>query len=260
MPPTKDPTTERRGGVKSLETAIEIIHELQRLNGAGVTEVAEEVGLAKSTVHDHLTTLESNGYLVKDEGIYSVSLRFLDHGGRVRNRLKVYQTAKPEIEKLAHKTGELVNLVIEENGLGVYIDYAKGEDAVNLDTYLGKHEPLHSTAFGKAILANIPTSKVDEIVERHGLPAETDETVTSRGALEERLETVRENGFAIDNEERLDGLNCVGAPIKSSDGGVAGAISVSGPAGRLQSSKLSVELANEVIRVANIIEINMTYS
>lgn len=260
MPPTNEPTTGQGGEVKSLTTAFEIINEIETLDGAGVTEVAEEMGLAKSTVHDHLTTLESNGFLVKDNGIYRVGLRFLDHGGRARNRLEVYQTAKPEIEKLADQTGELVNLVVEENGLGVYIDYAKGEDAVNLDTYLGKHEPLHSTAFGKAILANVPPSRVDEIVERHGLPGETDRTITSREALDERLETVRENGYALDTEERLQGLNCVAAPIKTNDDGVAGAISVSGPAGRLHGSKLRNELADEVMRTANIIEINMTYS
>lgn len=260
MPPTNGPTTGQGGGVKSLETAFEIINELEALDGAGVTELAEEMGLAKSTVHDHLTTLESNRFLVKDNGIYRVGLRFLDHGGRARNRLEVYQTAKPEIEKLAEKTGELVNLVVEEDGLGVYIDYAKGEDAVNIDTYLGKHEPLHSTAFGKTILANIPTSRVDEIVERHGLPGETDRTITSREALDERLETVRENGYALDTEERLQGLCCVAAPIKTGDIDVAGAISISGPAGRLQGSKLRSELADEVMRTANIIEINMTYS
>lgn len=260
MTPTNESISGQGGGVKSLETAFRIINELEALDGAGVTEVAEEIGLAKSTVHDHLTTLKSNGFLVKDGGIYRVSLRFLDHGGQARDRLEVYQTAKPEIKKLADQTGELVNLVVEENGFGVYVDYAKGEDAVNLDTYLGKHEPLHSTAFGKAILANVPMSRVNEIVEHHGLPGETDRTITSREALDERLETVRENGFALDTEERLEGLSCVAAPIKTGDGGVAGAISVSGPAGRLQGSKLTNELANEVMRTANIIEINMTYS
>lgn len=248
------------GGVKSLETAFRIVETVEALDGAGVTEVADETGLAKSTVHDHLATLRSNGFLVKDDGIYRVGLRFLDHGGRARNRLKIHQIAKPEIRKLADKTGELVNLAVEENELCVYIDYAKGEDAVNIDTYLGKREHLHNTALGKAILAYLPTWRVDEILEHHGLPAETNQTITSRRALEERLETVRDNGFAVDREERLEGLSCVAAPIKTGEGAVAGAISISGPTGRLENGRLTTELADEVRRTADVIRINITYS
>jgi len=256
----KRSATERGAAVKSLETAFRILDALEASNGAGVSEVADEAGVAKSTVHDHLTTLESNGFLVKnDDDTYRVGLRFLDHGGRARSRLQLYQTAKSEIEKLADKTGELVNLVVEEDGLGVYIDYAKGQDAVHLDTYLGKHEHLHNTAFGKAILAHLPSSEVNEIIERHGLPAETGRTITSREVLEEHLDTVRENGYAVDNEERLAGTRCVAAPIKTHKNEVTGAISISGPSGRLKNDDLIIELANEVTNTANIVEVNMTY-
>ena len=261
MPTTDSPRAGRGGEVKSLETTFRIIEGIEALDGAGVTEIAKTVGVAKSTVYDHLSTLEANNFLVREpDGTYRVGLRFLDHGGRARSRLDLYQTAPPEVRKLASETGELVNLVVEENGLGVYIDYAKGEDAVSLDTYLGKREHLHSTAFGKAMLAHMSPSQVDAVIERYGLPAETERTISSREALEDRLDTVSKNGFAVDNEERLERLCCVAAPIKSDDGTIVGAVSISGPTGRLDEDRLRNELADAVMRTANIIEINLTYS
>lgn len=261
MTPRNNRMEDNGGKVKSLETAFRIIDTVETLDGAGVTEVSDHVAVAKSTVHDHLQTLESNDFLCKEsDGTYRVGLRFLDHGGLARSRLDLFQTSKPEVENLAEQTGELANLIVEENGLGVYIDYATGNKAVNLDTYLGKREYLHSTAFGKAILAHLPSSRVNNIIDRRGLPAETDRTITSRKRLEERLETVREKGFAVDDEERLEGLCCVAAPIRNSDKDVVGAISISGPASRLKGGRLTNELAPEVIQTANIIEINMTYS
>lgn len=261
MTTTNDRTADTEGKVKSLETAFRIIDTIEKLDGAGVTEVSDHMSVAKSTVHDHLKTLESNDFLRKEgDGTYRVGLRFLDHGGLARSRLELFQTSKTEVENLADKTGELANLIVEENGLGVYIDYATGNEAVNLDTYLGKRERLHSTAFGKAILAHLPSSRVDRIIDRRGLPAETERTITSCERLEDRLEAVRENGFAVDDEERLEGLCCVAAPIRNSADDVVGAISISGPAGRLKGGRLTDELADEVMRTANIIEINMTYS
>ena len=245
--------------VKSVETAVRILETLEELDGAGVTELAGEVEIAKSTVHDHLRTLEAKEFVVKDGSKYHVGLRFLDHGGRARKRQKVYNVGKPEIRKLAENTGELANLVVEEHGLGVYIDVARGANAVNLDTYIGKREFLHSTAVGKAILSHLPKDQVDSIVDKHGLPKETERTTTARDELYRELETVRERGFATDKEERLSGLRCVAAPIVLNERDVLGAVSVSGPASRMQDERLESELATEVIRITNIIEVNTSY-
>ncbi len=249
------------GGVQSLKTAFRILEAIRELDEPTLTAVSTEVNLAKSTAFDHLQTLERNDFVVKsDDGTYRIGLRFLDFGGKARSQLELYQTAKPELEKLAQETAELVNLVVEENGIGVYIDYVRGEDSVNLDTYVGKREHLHNTAFGKAILAHLPTHRVDEIVDLYGLPEETEGTITSRSALEDRLERVRERKFAVDREERLEGLRCVAAPIMGEETDVLGAVSISGPTSRLHDDHLKNELADMVIRTANIIEINMTYS
>lgn len=252
--------TRNSATVKSLETGFGILEALDELDQAGVTELAAETGVAKSTVHDHLTTMVENGYVTKDGSEYQLGLKFLNLGGRQRDEMNLYKVARPELRQLAMDTGELVNLVTEERGQGVYLDLKRGENAVNLDSFLGKAEPLHSTAVGKTILAYRPKSFVEDVIERHGLPGETENTVTTRSELFDELEIVRERGFALDREEQLRGLCCVAAPITDDGEYAIGAISISGPKNRMQPNRLENELADRVTQVANVIEVNLAYS
>lgn len=261
MPVERGSADTRGGQIQSVDTAFEILDAIEALAEPTLSVIADEVDLAKSTVFDHLQTLEAKDFVVRTaDDSYRIGLRFLDYGGQARNQHEIYRIAKPELEKLAETTGELVNLAVEEHGIGVYVDYVRGEESVNLDTYVGKREYLHSTAFGKAILAFLPDHRVDEIIDRRGLPSETEGTVATRSELDSRLERIRKRGFAVDREERLEGLRCVAAPVVNSDDGVLGAVSISGPTSRLHDDRLTNELADEVMRTANIIEINLTYS
>jgi hypothetical protein len=183
----------------------------------------------------------------------SVATRWRDSVTRPTNR----PDSRPD---LVLNADELANLVVEEHGWGVYLAVERGENAVAIDTYVGKREHLHSTAAGKAILAHLPTERVEAIVERRGLPGHTTDTLTSREALFERLDTIRERRFAFDREENLPGLRCVAAPITSDDGTVLGGISVSGPTSRLEGDRLEHELSDQITRISNIIEINVTYA
>lgn len=246
--------------VKSLETAFRIFEALDSLDQAGVTELAMETGVAKSTVHDHLSTMVESGYVIKKGGKYRLGLKFLNFGGRKRDNMDLYRVARPELRQLAMNTGELVNLVTEERGLGVYLDLKRGEKAVNLDSFLGKREHLHPTAGGKTILAYRPESFVNAVIERHGLPGETENTVTTASELFSELDTIREQGFALDREEQLRGLCCVAAPITDDEGYALGALSISGPKNRMESDRLKNELADRVTQIANVIEVNLAYS
>ena len=246
--------------VKSVETAIRIVETVEALDGAGISELATELGVAKSTVHDHLKTLEAHEFVTRCGNRYHIGLRFLDHGGRARSRTKVYPVARTEVDRLAEETGETANLVVEEHGLGVYVHVARGEMAINLDTYIGKREHLHNTAVGKAILAHLSDERVDAILDRWGMPRDTDRTVASREDLDDELRRARERGYAIDREERLPGLRCVAAPIVREGTDVVGAISISGPASRMDDDRIEGTLADKVLRTANIVEVNVTYS
>ena len=243
--------------VRTTEKSLRLIAELNRLGEARLTTLSDELEMGKSAVHNHLSTLEKHGYVIKNSETktYRLSLKFLDIGGQIRGEKDVYKVAEPKIKEIAEESGELVHLVVEEDGKGVYLCRSKGEHAVDLDTYVGCRHHMHSTAFGKAILSHLPTERVDEIIDQHGLPQVTPRTITARDELFEELEQTRERGFAVDDEERLEGLRCIAAPIRfNSD--VIGAISVSGPTARIEDDWESNEFVSQLRRAVNVIELN----
>ena len=250
---------EAKHPVKAARTTLRVVEALEDLGGAGVTEVAERVDLPKSSVHNYLSTLREEGYVVKDGSEYRVGLRFLGLGASARLRHPVYEIAKSEVAKLARQTGELANLAVEENGQAVYIYRETGEQAVKVDAHTGHRIPLHNTALGKAILAHLPRSRVETILDHHGMPRTTPNTITDRGDLFEELESIRDRGVAFDREERLQGLRCVAAPILNADR-LEGAISVAGPISRLKGERFREELPEQVLDAANVVELNVTYS
>lgn len=245
--------------VKATRVSFDVVEALQELNSAGVTELADHLGLPPSTVHDHLRTLEELELVVKENGSYHTGMRFLEFGGYARQRRKVFEVAKPELQRLSEQTGEHANLMIEEHGRGVFLYKTEGENAVKLDTYHGYRVHLQTTALGKAMMAHMPREEVVDILDRHGMPAITDRTITDRERLFEEFEEIRERGYAKDVEERVEGMRCVAAPILADDE-VLGAISVSGPKNRVEGERFEEEIPSEVLSTSNVIEVNMTYS
>ncbi|MFC4440293.1 MULTISPECIES: IclR family transcriptional regulator [Natrialbaceae] len=246
--------------VKAAKVTLEIIDTLRQLDGAGVSEIAQQLDKPTSTVHDHLRTLEQEQYLVKEGDEYHISTRFLQLGDQARSRKKVFEIARPEINELAEKSGEHANLMIEEHGLGVFLYRARGPDAVQLDTHAGMRVPLQTTAMGKTIMAFRPREDVEEILDRHGLPAVTENTISERDELLDHLEEIRERGYAYDDEERVKGMRCVAAPITDDDGRAIAAVSISGPKSRMQADRFTNEIPEQIRRSANVIEVNLTYS
>jgi DNA-binding IclR family transcriptional regulator len=254
MPKAKNP-------VKSTKKTFRIIEKLKELDGATISELDDHLDMLKSSIHNYLSTLEEVEYVVKEEDkTYHVGLRFLEAGSFARHRRQIYEAARPEVTELAEETGELANLLVEEHGRGVYIYRASGERAVKVDSFTGQRVYLHNTALGKAILSRLPREQVEAIIDRHGLPAETDRTITDREELFDELREIRERGVAFDREERLKGLRCVAAPVVSRTGNIEGAISVAGPTSRISGERFEEELPERIQNVANIVELNITYS
>lgn len=241
--------------VRTTAKSLQIIEELNRLDGARITELADELDMGKSAVHNHLSTLEEHGYVIQESKTYFLSLKFLDLGGQIRNRSTIYKVAEPKVRELANTSGELVHLAVEESGRGVYLDRAKGDRAVDLDTYVGCSHHMHNSAFGKAILSHLSSERVDEIIDRHGLPPTTRQTITTRDELFDELDRTRKRGFAIDDEERIEGLRCIAAPIRF-DSGVVGAISISAPTVRIDDNWETNEFVDQLCNTANVIELN----
>lgn len=244
--------------IAAVETTTQIINQLKEGKGR-VTEVANDLDLPNSTVHSHLSTLEQNDFLVKNGERYKLSLRFLELGEIARNETELYEVARPEVDALAEETGEIASVMIEESGKGVFVYRAEGEQTVDLDSYSGFHTYLHTTALGKAIFAHLPDEKIDEIIQDHGLPQKTENTISDRDGLESEFERIQEEGVAYDDEERLRGFRAVAAPILTDDKSVIGSISLAGPTSRLRGDIYRKEYTDKVKRAANVIELNLTH-
>lgn len=245
--------------VRTTEKTLALVEELMDRAPCGVTELSDDLDMGKSAVHNHLTTLQKHGYVLKNGDQYQLGLKFLEVGGSTRKSMEFYQVAEPEVKSLADETGELANLLVEEQGMGVYLMRSKGEEAVDLDTHAGLRTHLHTTALGKAILAYLPDSRVEEIIEQHGLEQKTPNSIGSREELFETLEGVRDRGYAVDDGERLEGLRCIAAPVKDSSDEVLGAISVAAPASRVSDEVFHGQRPERVLSAANVIELNINY-
>lgn len=252
------PTGNNEAGrpVQAVETSCNIIRALRKLDGAGVSELADYLDISKASVHNHLATLRQNEFVRKEGDVYNVSLLFTDYGYYAKNSLPIYDLAVEETEKLAETTGEVASFMVEEHGKGVYLHKASGPKAVQTYAYVGDRRPLHCSALGKMILAHTPRERVSEIIDRYGLPERTPNTITDEATLLDELETTRERGFAVDNEESISGLRCIAAPVIDYEGVLHGAISVSGPVRRFKGSYFEDDLPEIVLEETNIIKIN----
>ena len=246
--------------IQSIETAFDIVELLRKKGGAGVTEISDELGIPVSTTHNHLNTLQQKGYLLQKEGDYHVGLKFVYFGDHVKNQLDVYTVGEQYVNQLADETGEVANLLVENGGFGVYLKVVRGEDALDLDSYSRRREYLHCTAAGKAILAHESREKVDRIIKEHGLPEFTENTITDSEEFYTELEEIRNMGYAFDDEERLDGLRCVGSPLLNENDGVFGAISASGPTIRMSGERFRSTIPDQVYNTAKVIEIEINHS
>lgn len=254
---TNDPGPSR---LKTTETSLEVVDALYELGGGRIDEIANHLDAAPSTIHRHLTTLRAHDYVTKTGDVYQLGLRFLTIGGYIQHNERGYQLAKDKVQQLALTTGERVQFITEEHGQRVYIHASVGEDAVQTDAHIGKRGPLHCSAAGKAILAALPRTRVEEIIDKRGLSRVTPNTITDRDALFEELQEIANRGVAFNKQESVMGLNAAGTAVKRPDGQVLGAISISGPAQRFKGDKLGEEIPNLLLGATNEIELNLKYS
>jgi DNA-binding IclR family transcriptional regulator len=179
-------------GIKSDVTLFSIIEHIRDQNGAGVTEISDHVGVSKSSVHGHLTTMREYGFVVKRDDTYHLGLEFFDYGQYVRNQFGVFRASQEAVDSLEEDTGEMSWLITHQDGKAMYIYGRGGENDIDVNAILGSWAYMHSNSGGKAILAHLSESEVDLIVDRHGLPAQTENTITDRETLDEELATIRD--------------------------------------------------------------------
>ncbi|MCK7624878.1 IclR family transcriptional regulator [Streptomyces sp. RS10V-4] len=252
---------ERRGAgsVQSVERAVSVLESLARLGEAGVTELAAELGVHKSTAFRILGVLENRGLVEqeKERGKYFLGTGVLRLAGAAAIRLDISQEGQPVCRALADATGETANIAVLDGDAAVNIMQARGAAAVTAFNWLGRRTPLHATASGKVLLAHLPDDRREALLGRP-LPRFTAHTVTDPGAVRAELAAVLASGSAWTAEEFETGLNAVAAPVRSYDGSVVGAIGVSGPAYRMAGERLP-ELAEASVRAAADLSRRMGY-
>jgi DNA-binding IclR family transcriptional regulator len=248
------------GAPRRIKSDITLLRILQALHGAGgrtITELADDLSLAKSTVHAHVHTLAEEGYLIEGEDGFELGLRMLDLGGTVQDRY-LPELIRQKVDALALETEERAQFVVEENGVGVHLYCSYGQNAVQTNVWIGRHFPLHISAAGKAILAYLPEERRASILQGEHV-AFTDHTITDTAAIRDELEEIRANEYAINQQESTRGLRAVGVPIIDSDEDILGAISISGPTHRIKGEVLHEEIPDLILGVANEIELKLAF-
>ncbi|MEO3854861.1 IclR family transcriptional regulator [Acrocarpospora sp. B8E8] len=224
------------GGVQSVDRAISVMEILARKGEAGVSEIAAEIEVHKSTAFRLLGALEARGLVeqAEDRGKYRLGFGLIRLAAGVDTQLDITQRARPTCQRLAEELGETVNIAVLRSLYAVNLDQVRGPSAVTAHNWVGQLTPLHATSSGKILLAHAAPTLLDQIT----LERFTSRTITSLPDLEKELTTARTRGYAITLEELEEGLNAIAAPIRSFHGEVVAAISVSGPAYRLTEQRV----------------------
>lgn len=227
--------------VKSVDKACQLIEMVSdHPEGIGITELAAQAGMYKSTVHRLLTTLMKRGYIEQEEstGRYKLGYTLLDMGMKLLSSIDLRREALSYLQLLANESNEVVHLAILDQGEIVYVEKVESQNTIRMHSRVGKRVPVHATGLGKAILAFLPASETISIIDRYGLPALTEHTITDRATFLKSLEDTRKNGYAIDVEENQLGISCVAAPIWDNNQRVIAACSVSGPSVRITTERM----------------------
>jgi DNA-binding IclR family transcriptional regulator len=237
-------TSDTSGGVQSVDRAITVLEILAREGSAGVSEVAAEVGVHKSTAFRLLAALEARDLVEQnhERGKYQLGFGVLRLAGAIPTRLDVVRQAQSVVDDLAARLDETINVAVVRKHYAVHVQQALGSAAVASQNWVGQLTPLHATSSGKVLLAFMSEKQCNAILDEAGLPAFTEHTITSRKALMEQLHQVREEGFATAHEELETGLNAAAVPVRDHTGAVVAALSASGPAYRMDKASIEAQI------------------
>ncbi|PLR82107.1 IclR family transcriptional regulator [Bacillus canaveralius] len=232
---------ERENMVKSVSRALDIVTLVSsKKGGLGVTEIAKQIDINKSSVYRILSTLVQYGYVEQDSetGRYKLGYKFLEVSSKLLESIDLRAEAKPYLQELETDTNEVIHLVVYDQGEVVYIEKLEGNETLRMHSKVGKRAPMHCTSVGKAILAHLPSNVVIDILNRKGMPAHTNKTITDKEPFLKELVEVKQNGYALDLEENEYGITCIAVPIFDHLGRVIAAVSISGPTMRMADERL----------------------
>jgi len=229
--------------IQSVERALKILDLFdEHKSELKITEISEKMGLHKSTVHSLLKTLHEYSYIDQnpDNGKYRLGLKLAERGNLVISNMDIRKTAKKYLLDLSAKTGQTVHLGILDGREGVYIDKVEGEQSIIRYSRIGRRLPLHSTAIGKVLLAYQPPNELEHLLKNYNYQYQTANTIINEAVFRKEIEKVKEQGYAVDEQENEQGVRCAAVPIFNGKGRVLAAISISTLISRVNDPELQI--------------------
>jgi DNA-binding IclR family transcriptional regulator len=226
---------------------------------ASLADIAERVGLPKSSVHRLLVTLIGHGFVERDAGTrrYRLGVRLFELGSAAIHERGLHNAAHPVLEELSLRTSETCHLAVLSGTEAVYVYKVDGASSMTMSSRVGGRAPCHATSIGK-VLAAWASDDLFRQLRSHGMQRFTDSTITTASALEAELERVRGRGYALDLEELEEGLRCIAAPVREQSGRVVAALGIAGPRRRFEDEHLA-SLVPIVVEAAAALSRNLGY-
>jgi IclR family acetate operon transcriptional repressor len=246
--------------IKSLDRAMEVFEHLSTLPGATLSALAEDLGQSPATVYRILVTLEGRGLVEFEQAaqVWHVGARAFVIGARYLRRTSLVDRARPVLRQLMEDTGETANLGVARDMNVLFVGQVETHATIRAFFPPGTLSPMHSSGIGKALLAQMSDDRLSRLFATAPLDQFTPKTLTEPTALRADLEATRQRGYAVDDEEKNEGMRCIAAPIFDLSGGAVAGLSVSGPVSRVSLAETE-RLAASVVRAADDLSAAMGY-
>jgi IclR family KDG regulon transcriptional repressor len=251
--------------VQTIERVANIFEVMaQNTQGISLKELSARVSLPKGTIHRLLSSLAYFGYVrqASESKNYQLGFKLVELGNSLLNQLDVRVQARPFLVGLSKGIKETIHLVVFDQNEALYVDKVESDEklgGLQMVSRVGTRIPAHCSSVGKVFLAHLSDSQLDTLIKEKGLTKRTKNTITDPEKLKQHLKIIRQQGYAVDDEENEKGIRCVGAPIFNQRGQVIAAISISGPAVRITQKIIQQTLRKEVIQTALDISREMGY-
>jgi DNA-binding IclR family transcriptional regulator len=245
-----------------LDRAFQMLDNLEAHRaGLGLSELAESLNMHKSTAHRLVMVLESNRFVEREaeSGKYRLGPRLTQLGMAALSRRDLYSAARPFMTQLVEKTGETAHLGVLRDGEVVSLFNVESGQNLRTPVTVGARSPVHCSSLGKAMLAFLAPPDIEAFLRGRSFPSYTRHTITGSLRLKQDLRDIRTRGYSIDNEEREEGLRCIGAPVYDASGEVTAAISIAGPTVRVTEARIP-EVGKAVRDAAELISANLGYT
>lgn len=256
-----DKTSSAANPIQSADRIFSILEALADHGPMRIIDLSELLDLHKSTVHRQLASLTSMGYVVQDEqtGYYSLTFKLVELSSKILKNTDILGLVRPYAERLSEQCDETVHFVKRSGNVVLYLDKVEAQSvrmrSVRLSSQIGLSRPMYCSGVGKAIMAQLPESEVDELWKNSVIEKKTEKTITDLNVLKKELKETLKRGYALDDEENELGIRCIAVPVYDYRNEPVYAMSISTLVGRMPADRfeeLSVmlkETAKEISRV-----------